>query len=308
MTMIERIERPYKDLSIVIPAFNEEAGLGPTLDKLLPAFPEAEVIVVDDYSSDRTSEVARSRGVRVLRHAYNCGQGAALKTGMRNATREWVAWYDADDEHRPQDLALLAQRVSRGDVMAAIGQRQNGSATWSRHAGKWLIRLIGRGLKIKAGSDLNCGLRIFRRSVIAPYLGLIPDRFSASLVTTLIMIERRYPISFEPVHTNPRIGNSTVRIKDGFDAILVLIRSVLLFAPMRFFLPIGGWLVGLGALYSLVLAVMLGHGLPVAGMLAIVVGLLVVMLGLIADQVSQLRLGQLPAPVLESERERIGII
>lgn len=304
MTLIERRPRDYRDLSIVIPAYNEQAGLGPTLDKLLPAFPGAEVIVVDDHSADATSEVARKYPVRVLRHAYNCGQGAALKTGMRNATREWVAWYDADDEHRPQDLAKLADRVGAGDLVAAIGQRQNGSATWSRHAGKWLIRLIGRGLKIKAGSDLNCGLRVFRRNVIAPYLSLIPDRFSASLVTTLIMIERRYPISFEPVHTNPRIGHSTVRIKDGFDAILVLIRSVLLFAPMRFFLPIGGWLVGLGSLYSLVLALALGHGFPVAGMLTIVVGLLVVMLGLIADQISQLRLGQLPTPVLEAERQQ----
>jgi glycosyltransferase involved in cell wall biosynthesis len=293
--------RTYQNLSIVIPAFNEETGLGATLDTVLPAFPEAEIIVVDDCSTDGTSAVARQRPVRLLRHAYNCGQGAALKTGMLHATRDLVAWFDADNEHRPQDLARLVDHADMIHVAAAIGQRRGPSASLSRHMGKWLIRLIGRGLKINAGSDLNCGLRLFRRSVILPYLPLIPDRFSASLVTTLVMIERRYPIIFEPIETNPRIGNSTVRIKDGFDAILVLIRSVLLFAPMRFFLPLGGGLIAIGIIYSLVVAHILGLGLPVAGGLLIMIGLFAVILGLIADQISQMRLGQLPArtPVQE---------
>ena len=300
LTEMSQRDQLYKNLSIVIPAFNEEAGLGTTLDTVLPSFPGAEIIVVDDCSSDGTSVVARKRPVRVLRHAYNCGQGAALKTGMRHANRDWVAWYDADNEHRPQDLARLATRVAAGDVVAAIGQR-NRSTSIFRLVGKWLIRLIGRGFKINAGSDLNCGLRLFQRSVILPYLSLIPDRFSASLVTTLIMIERRYPITFELIETNPRIGNSSVRMKDGFEAILVLVRSVLLFAPMRFFLPMGGGLILLGGIYSLVLAYWFGHGLPIAGMLVIMVGFLAVILGLVADQISQLRLGQFPARIPTQE-------
>lgn len=286
------------DLSIVVPAFNEQAGLAATLGGLIAAFPKAEVIVVDDCSRDGTSEVAQSRpGVRVLRHAFNRGQGAALKTGMRHATRTWVAWFDADNEHRSDDLRRLIERARAENLVAAIGQRRTASATLTRGFGKFLIRLMGRGLRINAGSDLNCGLRVFRREVILRYLPLIPDRFSASLMSTLVMIERRYPIVFEPIETNPRIGASSVRLRDGFEAILMLIRAVLLFAPMRFFLPIGLFLIGLGGIYSLIMLSITGSGVPVGGMLAITVGFLAVILGLIADQISQLRLGQLPEAV-----------
>lgn len=289
-------------LSIVIPAFNEEVGLGTTLDDLATAFPGAEVIVVDDCSCDGTSAAAQARtNVRVLRHTFNRGQGGSLKTGMRHATRTWVAWFDADNEHRAEDLARLAARACADNLVAVIGQRQTGSATLMRATGKFLIRLIGRGLRVKAGPDLNCGLRIFRRSVILRYLALIPDRFSASLVTTLIMIERGYPIAFEPVRTNPRLGVSTVRLRDGFDAVLMLIRSVLLFAPMRFFLPLGLGLAAIGSLYSLVMAFLIGIGIPVAGMLIITLGFLAMILGLIADQISQMRLGQLSDSALVEE-------
>ena len=290
-----------EDLSIVIPAFNEEGGLGLTLDGVIAAFPAAEVIVVDDCSLDGTSKVAQERpGVLVLRHSFNRGQGAALKTGMRYATRPHVAWFDADNEHRTEDLGRLVARMQAENLVAVIGQRPTSSSSPTRRIGKLMIRLIGRGLRINAGPDLNCGLRVFRREVVLPYLSLIPDRFSASLTSTLILIERRYSIAFEPVRTNSRIGASTVRLSDGFDAILMLIRAVLLFAPMRFFLPIGLWLVGLGAAYGLVVALVMGGGLPVAGMLAITVGVLAIILGLVADQISQLRLAQLPdAGVIE---------
>jgi glycosyltransferase involved in cell wall biosynthesis len=282
------------DLSIVIPAFNEEAGLGTTLADVMKAFPSAEVIVVDDCSRDGTSNVARnSASIRLIRHEFNRGQGASLKTGMRHATRTWVAWFDADNEHRADDLVRLADRARGENFVAVIGQRRTNSASITRGMGKFLIRLIGRGLRISAGSDLNCGMRVFRREVILRYLSLIPDRFSASLMSTLVMIERGYPIAFEPINTNPRIGRSSVRLRDGSEAILMLVRSVLLFAPMRFFMPMGLGLIGLGSLYSLLMLHLVGIGIPVGGMLVITVGFLAIILGLIADQISQLRLDQL---------------
>ncbi len=288
------------DLSIVIPAFNEELGLRATLANVTEAFPKAEIIVVDDYSKDKTSAVAQEfPNVSVFRHTFNRGQGASLKTGMLHATNTWVAWFDADNEHRVEDLARLSQRTQEDRVVAAIGQRR-ASVNITRGVGKYLIRLIGRGLRINAGSDLNCGLRVFQREVILRYLPLIPDRFSASLMSTLIMIERGYPIAFEPIETNARIGHSTVRLKDGFEAILMLIRAVLLFAPMRFFLPLGLGMVVFGGIYSIVMALLVGIGFPVAGMLVITVGVLAIILGLMADQISQLRLGQLPGtPAVE---------
>ena len=295
----------YSDLSIIVPAYNEQDGLGVTLDGLLEAFPGAEIIVVDDCSVDRTSDVAMSRNVRVIRHMFNQGQGAALKQGMRAAERAYVAWFDADNEHRCEDLERLFHRITRDNLVAAIGQRSR-SSSLTRGAGKWLIRLIGRGLKIRIGSDLNCGLRVFRREVILRYLSIVPDRFSASLVTTLIMVERGYPLGFEEIKTNERIGTSTVRLKDGFEAILMLIRCVLLFAPMRLFLPLGTGLLLIGTIYSAVIAITLSQGLPVAGLLVILTGLLSGILGLVADQISQIRLSQLPELYLTIEPDLEG--
>ncbi|MBA4172803.1 MAG: hypothetical protein C0511_09155 [Hyphomicrobium sp.] len=291
----------FERLSIVVPAFNEAQAVGPTLAELVAATPGAEIILIDDHSSDATSTVARSvPGVTVRRHDFNRGQGASLKTGMRLATRDYVAWFDSDGEHRVEDLCRMYSRILDEDLVAVIGQRVNGSASATRAFGKWVIRLIGQSLKIKAGSDLNCGLRIFRRDAFARYAELIPDRFSSSMVSTLVLLERRYPIAFETIVTNPRIGHSTVQLKDGFEAILQLLRAVLLFSPMRFFLPLGGAAFALGVVYSLLMAASTGLGVPVAGLLLVVSGLLTIFFGLIADQISQLRLNQLnAAPPME---------
>jgi glycosyltransferase involved in cell wall biosynthesis len=282
------------DLTIVIPAFNEEHGIVATLRSLTSEVGTAEIIVVDDCSSDGTSEAVRAfANVTLLRHTFNCGQGAALKTGMRAATREFVAWFDADNEHRVVDLAKLYDRVTADGLVACIGQRSTNSASLTRGTGKALIRLIGWGLQIRSGSDLNCGLRIFRRKIILRYVSVIPDRFSASLVSTLVMLERRYPIAFEEVKTNERVGTSTVRLRDGFEAILQLIRSVLLFAPMRFFLPIGFVTFLVGIIYSLIVDAIVGLGIPVGGVFLMVTGVQILILGLLGDQLSQLRLSQI---------------
>src|SRR5262249_12647060 len=111
---------------------------------------------------------------------------------------------------------------------------------------------------------------------------------------TLILVEQRYPIAFEPVRTNPRLGRSTVRLHDGFAAVISLLRTIMLFAPVRIFMPIGLFMVAVGSVYSIVLGIFSGRGLPVGGALLIITGLLCVMLGLIADQISQLRLSHLP--------------
>ncbi|SFD35060.1 glycosyltransferase family 2 protein [Devosia psychrophila] len=285
--------RRWQNLSVVVPAFNEQAGLGVTLEGLLSQLRGAEIIVVDDCSTDATSQVGVDHGVKVIRHAFNQGQGASLKTGMQHASRDYVAWFDADNEHRVEDLMRMVELVQSKDLVAVIGQRQR-SVSMVRGAGKWLIRLVGKGLKINAGSDLNCGLRVFRRDVILRYLPLVPDRFSASLVTTLIMVERRYPISFEAISVNERIGQSTVRLRDGVEAIFMLVRSVLLFAPMRVFLTGGIGLIVLGTAYSAIVAAWVRLGIPAAGLLTVVLGMLLIILGLIADQISQLRLSQLP--------------
>lgn len=283
-------------LSIVIPAFNEENGIGTVLTDLKEAFPDAQIIVVDDGSSDQTgARAAEHSGVEVWQHPFNRGYGASLRTGMKIADREYVAWFDADNEHRREDLAAMFARIRTERLAAVIGQRAGKSVTLTRAVGKFVIRTMGRALNLNAGNDLNCGLRIFRTRVISGYLSLLPERYSASLTTTMLMVERRYPIAFHTVHTNQRIGSSKVRLRDGMKAMSKLIRLTMLFAPMRIFFRLGAVLAIAGMIYGVVIAFAQGLGFPVAGMLAVTVGVVLCMLGLVADQISQFWLSGLGA-------------
>jgi glycosyltransferase involved in cell wall biosynthesis len=287
-------EHDASALAIVIPAFNEEGGIAKVLAELTQVVPDAQIIVVDDGSSDNTAqEISRFPTVECIRHPFNRGYGASLRTGMLAATREYVAWFDADNEHRTSDLLAMYQLIREKRLAAVIGQRSNVSASLVRALGKFVIRSVGRTFDLKVGSDLNCGLRIFRRDVISAYLSLLPQRYSASLTTTMLLVERRYPIAFFPVKTDPRIGTSKVRLKDGFAAISRLIRLVMLFAPMRIFFRLGLVLLVIGLGYGITIALHAQRGFPVAGMLVATIGVLLCMLGLIADQISQFWLSQL---------------
>lgn len=217
-----------KDLSIVIPAFNEEDGIGLTLEGLLEALPQAEIIVVDDGSTDRTPEViAKFSTVKCLKHDFNKGYGSALKNGIESASRRYIAWFDADNEHKVEDLEIMYAKISSHKLAAIIAQRKESGISIFRNWGKWLIRMLARTFSIDVGIDVNCGLRVFRRDVIGRYLSLLPDGYSASTTSTLIMLERKYPIEFHDISTNPRIGYSKVKLTDGYHALVLVLRLVM---------------------------------------------------------------------------------
>ncbi len=278
-------------VSVVIPAFNEQAGIAVTLEALTSSMPGAEIIVVDDGSSDGTAEAAAAfPSVTVVSHEYNRGYGAALKTGMRAATRDVVAWFDADNEHRVEDLRSIIHKILDENLAAVIGQRSKAGPSVFRDSGKWLIRQTMRTFNVNPGPDVNCGLRAFRRDVIIRYLPLMSNAYSASVTSTMIFLERGYPLAFQPVELNPRIGVSKVRIRDGFRTLGLVMRVVMLFAPLRIFLPGGFGFLLLGSVYGVGLALVQGQGVPTGSVVLILTGLLMLMFGLIADQISQMRL------------------
>lgn len=287
-------EHLQRELSVVIPAYNEENGIGPTLRELVASLPFVEVIVVDDGSHDGTRDRALEvEGVRVLSHRFNRGYGAALKTGMRASRRAYVAWFDADNEHRVSDLAAMAERIQKEDLSAVIGSRITPAVSVVRATGKLVIRLMARTLGVDLGNDLNCGLRIFRRDVITPYLGILPDQFSASMTSTMVLVEQGRRIAFHDIEVKRRIGHSKVRMRDGFATMVLVLRFVMLFAPIRMLFVPGVLLFVTGVVYGIVRAALDGRGIPVAAVLASSSGLSVAVLGLVADQISQMRLCQL---------------
>ncbi|WP_187435543.1 glycosyltransferase family 2 protein [Bradyrhizobium hipponense] len=285
--------RPFEDVSVIIPAFNEAGGIGPTLEQLSLAVPGAEIIVVDDGSTDGTAEVVgKYPNVTLMRHGFNRGYGAALKTGMAHASRPLVAWFDADNEHRVSDLVSMIGAIRQGGLAAVIGQRISGGVSAVRGVGKAVILMLARSLGFRGGRDMNCGLRVFRTEVICRYLPLLPNGYSASMTSLLVMLERGYPIGYHPVELAARIGTSKVTLRAGFASLLLVMRVIMMFAPMRIFLPFALAMFSIGALYGATLAILHGEGFPTFGIFLMLAGLLIGMLGLIADQLSQMRLVQ----------------
>jgi glycosyltransferase involved in cell wall biosynthesis len=285
---------PFDDLSVVVPAFCEELGIPTALEQLRTHLPGCEIIVVDDASTDATAaRAAEHPDVIILQHPFNQGYGSALVSGMMSATRDYVAWFDPDNEHKATDLAAMVNIIRAEKLAGVIAQRKSPSMTQFRAFGKLLIRLCGRIFNIDAGKDLNCGLRVFRRDVIARYLPILPQRFSASLTTTILMLERGYPIRFFPIETGRRIGQSKVQLRDGVEALYKVLHLVMLFAPMRIFFPSGLLLGTFGLVYGLVLSFREREGFPTAALLLVVLGAVLIAVGLVADQISQMRLSGL---------------
>ncbi|HVZ32379.1 MAG TPA: glycosyltransferase family 2 protein [Polyangiaceae bacterium] len=280
-------------ISIVIPAHNEEGAIGNVLLALCEHTPAGvdEIIVVDDGSTDRTGEIAEAAGVRVIRQPSNRGYGAALNAGIRAASGEYILTLDADGQHRIEDVLKLCAAVC-GDQPAdcVIGHRTKlvHSPLW-RMPGKWFLTRLARLLTRKEILDLNSGLRAMRRDVIVRYMHLCPSGFSFSTTSTFALASRGYRIEFVPIQVERRIGKSSVSVATGFQTILLILRLASLFNPLRVFLPLSFFFIVGGSLWTIPY-LLDGQGITVAAMLAVLTGVTLFGLGLICDQVAQLRL------------------
>ena len=279
-----------KTLAIIIPAYNEGQGIGLVLRELRVKFPEDEIVVVDDASTDNTFSEAKKHDVTVISHPFNQGYGASLKTGMSLVDCDYIAWFDADGEHQASDLHIMWTQIRSKKVGAVLGNRldTNRSNIWE--VGKKVIKLTANILGVRLTHDINCGLRIFHRSAIIPWLNLLPNGFSASLTSTLILIERKIPLVYQNIIVKERVGVSKTTIWDGWHTITKIMRLVLLFGPLRIFLPLGVFFVLSGIAYGVHTSLSTGRGIPTLGLLLILLGILSMISGILSDQISQLRL------------------
>lgn len=291
-------------VTIVIPAYNEERHLGRTLEEIAEQCGDfvAEVIVVDDCSRDATAEVAARGGARVLRHRENRGYGAALKTGILASRTEYVLTMDGDGQHRGEDVRNLWEHHESHDMV--VGQRPEVLHTrlW-RLPGKWILWMIANYLVKRRIPDLNSGLRLLRRGQVARYLHICPNGFSFSTTITMAFLSRGLHVSYVPIRVRPG-GKSTVRIKTGIDTFVLILRTITLFNPLRLFIPLSLLSVLAGLAWGLPILIA-REGLSVAAMLAIMTGMLLFFMGLVSDQVSQLRLERFE--VFEAETEPLAL-
>ncbi len=274
--------------SVVIPAFNEAASIGPLVRALRDASTWHEILVIDDASTDQTADQAAAAGARVVRHPYNKGNGAAVKTGIREATGAFVLIMDGDGQHRPTDAARLVSHLDAYDLV--IGARSPRSqATLVRRLGNNLLNRVASYLTERPVSDLTSGFRAAKKDCLLEFLHLLPNGFSTPTTTTLAFMKAGYSVRFEPVEAAQRQGRSKIRLgADGVRFFLILIKVITIYSPLRIFLPVSAAAFLLGATYAAWTIVTQSH-VTNSSVLLILVSLVIFLVGLVSEQISSLR-------------------
>ena len=275
-------------VSVIVPAFNEADAITALVTGLRAADAWLEVIVIDDGSSDATAERAAAAGALVVRHPYNKGNGAAVKTGIRHATGEFILIVDGDGQHRPEDARRIVARLGEYDLV--IGARSSGTqATHARRFGNSALNWLAGYLTGREIPDLTSGFRGARREYLREFLHLLPNGFSTPTTTTLAFIKAGYSVAFEPVEARQRVGQSKIRLaRDGTKFLMIILRIVTIFSPLRIFLPVSIASFLLGSGYAVWTIATQSH-ITNSSVLLIILAVIVFLVGLVSEQISALR-------------------
>jgi glycosyltransferase involved in cell wall biosynthesis len=275
-------------VSVVIPAYNEADAIAAVVSKLATSGPWHEIIVVDDGSSDATAPAAEAAGARVVRHPYNKGNGAAVKTGIRAATGDYILIVDGDGQHGPEDARRIVGRLGEYDLV--IGARSASTqATQARRYGNGALNRLAGYLTGRDIPDLTSGFRAARRMHLQEFIHLLPNGFSTPTTTTLAFIKAGYNVTFEPIEARVRVGQSKIRLaRDGGKFFVIILKIVTLFSPLRVFVPISLLAFVLGAGYGL-WGVAVNTKIPNGSVLLVMFSVIVFLVGLVSEQIAALR-------------------
>ena len=276
------------DISVVIPAYNEADSIANIVAAMASVASWREIIVVDDGSVDDTAARAEGAGAKVVRHPYNKGNGAAVKSGIRRAGGDFVLIIDGDGQHRPADASRLAARLGEYDLV--IGARSAlTQANMARRVGNDALNRLSSYLTGRHIPDLTSGFRAARRECLLEFLHLLPNGFSTPTTTTLAFIKEGYNVAFEPINASARLGESKINFaRDGAKFLMIILKIVTLFSPLRVFLPIAIVSFVIGAGYAVWTIATQSH-VTNSSVLLIVLAVMVFLVGLVSEQISALR-------------------
>jgi glycosyltransferase involved in cell wall biosynthesis len=275
-------------ISIVLPAKNEAASLKLLLPQIKQVFPTAEILVINDGSTDETAKVAAEEGARVISHPYSQGNGAAIKTGARHAAGDLLVFMDSDGQHNPEDIPALLDLLNHGYDMVVGARNPTTHASWFRRlANAFYNRLasIMTGHKIE---DLTSGFRAVKADKFRKFLYLLPNGFSYPTTCTMAFFRSGFPVAYIPIHAGRREGKSHIRLlKDGIRFFIIILRIGTLFSPMRLFLPISGSIFIMGMAYYGYTFFTSGRFTNMSALL-LLSSLLIFLIGIISEQISSL--------------------
>ena len=281
--------------SIVIPAFNEENGVGPVVTELRQVLAqhgiEAEIIVVDDGSKDQTARAAKAAGARVLRHRSNRGYGAALKTGISAATNDYVVITDADGTYPCEYIPEMLARLDSADMVVGARIGRNVNIPLIRRPAKWVLNVLANYMTNASIPDLNSGLRSFRRNVAMQYFAILPDQFSWTTTITLAMHCDKYAVSYLPIDYRARRGHSKIVAWDAGSFAILILRTAMLFRPLRVFVPVVALCLLYGGL-KMTIDMIRDPNISASALLAFVSALIILLIGMLGDALAT-RLGRL---------------
>lgn len=275
-------------LSIVIPAKNEGGAIGDVVAAAVKEYPEAEIIVVDDGSSDNTADAARDAGAKVVQHPESLGNGAAVKAGARAATGEIIAFMDGDGQHSAAEFGPLLRKLDEGFDMAIGARSSDMHANVGRLAANGIYNVVASWLTNRRIPDLTSGFRVVRAKLFKNFLYLLPNGFSYPTTITMAFMRAGYPICFEPIPVAKRIGKSHIRpIRDGMRFMVIIFKIATLYSPLKIFLPIGSLFFATGLGWYIWTYVTTGRFTNMS-MLLFSASVIVFLIGLISEQITAL--------------------
>jgi glycosyltransferase involved in cell wall biosynthesis len=275
-------------ITILLPAFNEEQSIGEMIGEIRKLHPDFEILVVDDGSTDRTREEAAKAGANVWKHPHNIGNGAAIKTGLRYASGDWILMMDADGQHKPADIAKLLEHKDNYDMV--VGARTKRSRTsWHRDLANYIYNWLASYVTKYKVEDLTSGFRLIRNDRVRKFIYLLPNTFSYPSTITMAYLRSGLSIKYVPIQTLARKGKSKIRLfQDGIRFFLIITRIATLFSPFRIFLPVSLIFFTTGLGYYLFTYITQNRFTNMSALL-FSSSVLIFMMGLVSEQISQMR-------------------
>ncbi len=278
---------------MLIPAYNEEASLSGVIINTLSVLKALgwsyELIVVDDGSNDKTAEVAESAGAKVVRHPYNIGNGAAVKTAIRHARGSILIMMDADGQHNPEDIPRLLDKIEQFDLV--VGARDSNSQTaFHRDVANQLYNLFASYICGRKIEDLTSGFRAVKGNLARSFVYLLPNTFSYPTTLTLATVRSGFSLAYIPISTPSRLGKSKIRLlRDGARFLLIILKIATFFSPLKVFVPASIAIFLTGFFYGLFKIIVLGSRYGPTSAMLMTMAILVFLVGLVSEQVAQLR-------------------
>lgn len=276
------------DVTILLPAYNEEESIGTTVTTLKNLHPDFEILVIDDGSTDDTVNVAKKAGATVKSHPYNIGNGAAIKTGLRQAAGDFIIMMDADGQHDPADISRLLEEKDRFDMVVGARGRQSETSFHRDIANRIYNNLATYIAKFKI-EDLTSGFRLVRKEVVSQYIYLLPNTFSYPTTLTLSYLRSGRSIKYISIKTSKRIGKSKIKLfRDGTRFLLIITKIATLFSPFRVFLPISLAFFCIGLSYY-AYTYWSYNRFSNMSMLLFSTSIIIFMIGLVSEQITHIR-------------------